>query len=273
MFLPNYIMRILPVIILAVITNTAAIHVVTAQTLNVDNYRYSMITAGQSRETALDNTIQEALLMCVESNLGFQIASLTNLYYFESRDELENQFNNFISIVSNGYIKSFNVVDTLQRLLKYPFLETTVVLDVVLEAPEDQNIHGLSASTNAYDFESGAQTNIIYSVAVNSYVYIFAYTDDGRVYLYNDPENKTRRNRQMSFPGSDLRLTMQKETHNAIEFGCFVVIASDRPLPLQFTRAPKDSGYGLEMIVDTKPFSQILGRNDVSIVYIPYSIM
>ena len=176
-----------------------------------------------------------------------------------------------------GFVKSYEITDTVQICKEYPIIETTIKLNVTLTKPKKQNPLGLYADINKNYFKENEKAEITYSVKVPAYLYFLTLTAKDSILVLYETNNKIPANKVLKFPDpvTNYSIVMVKEIDDDYEFGSFIVFATTKFL--NFPAIKKHitgEGYEKLKIFSYQQFHVILTKNskEYSLQYLPYCI-
>lgn len=250
-------------------------HTLIAQEVTIRDYSYRLVTTDLSARQAIQRATREALVACVQENLGTRVMNLTVLEKQEKNRQYQEKFNEYSRQVSYGFIRNYRIRDTLSHFDPSTLtLETRITLDITLFNPESDNDLGLMVTTGKTSFITGESARIEYSLKKPAYIYIFDLNYRNEYCLIYESRTPVVENTPLVFPepGMVFELAMSKEDHNDFEFGSFLMVASVKPVNLG-VKAAIQNNWKFDCL-DFNAFFGIISaiKKDHSISYLPYCI-
>lgn len=246
-----------------------------AQEMTVRDYSYRLITTDLSPRQAIQRATREALVACVQENLGTRVMNLTVLEKQEKDRNYQEKFNEYSQQVSYGFIRNYRIKDTISQFEPSTLtLETRITMDITLYNPESDNDLGLMVTTGKTSFGNGEPATIRYSLKKNAYIYIFDLNYRNEYCLIHESPEAVQENIPLVFPepGMVFELEMVKEDDNDFEFGSFLMVASLKPVNFGVKAATKNN-WKFQCLDFNTFFGIISGiKKDHSISYLPYCI-
>jgi hypothetical protein len=264
-------------ILFAIFGFLLTINCLISQTITIEKYDYTLSTTGKSREEALKKATSEALSNCLQENIGIDVFGITQSMQYMDNEKFRERFSDFTLLISKGYIKRYEILDTMQSCQKFPVLETRIALNVTLAIPDMDNSLDIYADVNKTVFKANEKAEITYSVEKSSFVYFFALTSTDSILVLYEPEEKTQARGVLKFPdpATPYSLVMSKEIEDDFEFGCFIVLATKKKLNFPEIKM-HNTGERFEKlkVYSIEQFHQLISSLDGenSIKYLPYSI-
>ena len=246
-----------------------------AQEIVIKDYHYRLVSTELSAKQAIQQARKEALVACVQENLGTEVMNLTRLEKQENDKKYNEKFNDFTQQISNGYVRGYVMKDTNSVYdSKTLSIETKITLDITLYKPENDNSVGLFVSSDKSTYKNEESAKVTYSVKKPTFFYLLDLTFNNEFCLLHESKEPVPENKTVIFPEKRMSfsLSMAKEDKSDFEFGSFVIIASVKPINFGIPAA--DVNHSNCTYLDFNKFFSIISgiKKDYSIMYLPYCI-
>lgn len=243
------------------------------QEILIKDFHHRFVTTELSAKQAIQQAIKEALTACVQENLGTMVLNMARIEKQEKDKKYTQKYNSFTQLISNGYVRRYVVKDTI-LVHDELSLDIRVILDITLYKPKNDDEMGLNVTCDKFEYTNEESAQIAFSVKRPAYIYLLDLTFNNEFCLLHETKEKIPENTTINFPEKKVsfELSMVKEDKSDMEFGSFVVIASEKPINFGISAA--DISQSNCSYFDFNVFFSIISgiKKDYSLQYLPYCI-